>query len=41
MVGYIACESAEIGNSNEFKDLIEEGGKFVSDFWNVVSKHVI
>ncbi|KAK7192692.1 hypothetical protein DPSP01_006880 [Paraphaeosphaeria sporulosa] len=41
VVDYVACESAEIGKSNAFKELLEEGGEFVSDLWNVVSKHVI
>ncbi|KAF2445156.1 hypothetical protein P171DRAFT_514295 [Karstenula rhodostoma CBS 690.94] len=41
VVDYVACESAEIGKSKEFKELLEEGGEFVSDFWDVVSKHVI
>jgi hypothetical protein len=41
VVDYIACESAEMGRSEEFKELLEEGGEFVSDFWGVVSSRII
>ena len=36
VVEYIACELDTIGKHKEFKQLIEEGGEFVGDFWDVV-----
>jgi hypothetical protein len=41
VVDYIVCESAKIGESKEFRELLEEGGEFVSDFWDVVSSRII
>jgi hypothetical protein len=32
VVEYIVCEIDTIGNCSEFVELLEDGGKFVSDF---------
>lgn len=41
VVEYLVCKHQKIGKSIEFKGLLEEGGEFVSDFWDVLSKHII
>ncbi|KAF2110046.1 hypothetical protein BDV96DRAFT_501464 [Lophiotrema nucula] len=41
VVEYIVCEIEVIGRSAEFKELIEEGGEFVGDFWEITRKHVL
>jgi hypothetical protein len=39
VVEYMACEVGVIGKHPAFKTLLEEGGEFVSDFWDIVLKH--
>ncbi|KAF2823531.1 hypothetical protein CC86DRAFT_409437 [Ophiobolus disseminans] len=41
VVEYIACEVDTVGKNREFRALIEEGGKFVGDFWTIVSRYVL
>lgn len=41
VVLYVVCEHAVIGRDLDFKDLLEEGGEFVSEFWGVFNKHVV
>ncbi|KAJ4373979.1 hypothetical protein N0V83_002718 [Neocucurbitaria cava] len=38
VVDYIACEVDTIGKHADFIRLMEDGGEFVSDFWNIVSR---
>lgn len=41
VVDYIVCEHAKVGKSHGFKQLLEEGGEFVSDFWDVMREHIL
>jgi hypothetical protein len=41
VVGYVACELDIIGKHKEFKQLIEEGGQFVGDFWEIVQTNLV
>jgi hypothetical protein len=40
VVQYIACELDIIGKHKDFRQLMEEGGEFVGDFWGVVQKYL-
>lgn len=37
VVEYMACEIHAVGKHKAFRSFLEEGGEFVSDFWDVVS----
>lgn len=41
VVQYIACELDTIGKHEEFRNLMEEGGEFVGDFWSIVQKSLV
>ncbi|KAH7079182.1 hypothetical protein BKA63DRAFT_531863 [Paraphoma chrysanthemicola] len=41
VVEYMACEVDIIGKHLDFQILLEGGGEFVSDFWGIVSKHLL
>jgi hypothetical protein len=41
VVEYIACEIEAIGDCSEFKELLEEGGEFVGDFWETTRKYLM
>ena len=38
---YIATKADTLGNSPEFRKLLEEGGDFVTEFWAVVHKQLL
>ncbi|KAF2679584.1 hypothetical protein K458DRAFT_460761 [Lentithecium fluviatile CBS 122367] len=40
VVEYIICEIDTIGESNEFVKYMEEGGKFVGDFWKMARDYM-
>jgi hypothetical protein len=35
VVKYIACEIDTVGKCPEFQEMMEQGGEFVGDFWNI------
>ncbi|KAI9713215.1 MAG: hypothetical protein M1820_001201 [Bogoriella megaspora] len=37
---YVAAEIDVVGKSTKFKSLLAEGGEFVVDFWETMSKHI-
>lgn len=41
VVEYIGAEIDVIGRSPEFRELLEEGGEFVVDFWKTVQLHLL
>ncbi|KAF1958763.1 hypothetical protein CC80DRAFT_524204 [Byssothecium circinans] len=41
VVDYMACEVDIVGKSKEFEALMEEGGKFVVDFWKVTRVYLV
>jgi hypothetical protein len=41
VVAYMACEVDIIGEREEFKALLEDGGEFVSDFWRIVTRCLV
>ncbi|PVH90097.1 hypothetical protein DM02DRAFT_685668 [Periconia macrospinosa] len=40
IVEYIVCETDIIGRRNEFVNYMEEGGKFVGDFWTITTDYM-
>jgi hypothetical protein len=38
---YVVSEVSGFGNTEEFGDLLEEGGGFVTDFWSMISFHLL
>lgn len=41
IVNYIACEMKVLGKHRGFRDLMDGGGEFAGDFWDVVSKQLL
>lgn len=41
VVNYIACEMKVLGKHAEFRDLMDGGGEFAGDFWDIVSQELL
>jgi hypothetical protein len=41
VVNYIACEMKVLGKHAEFRNLMDGGGEFAGDFWDIVSQELL
>ncbi|KAF9698791.1 hypothetical protein EKO04_003048 [Ascochyta lentis] len=41
IVNYIACEMKVLGKHAEFRNLMDGGGEFAGDFWDIVSQELL
>ncbi len=41
IVNYVACEMKVLGKHAEFRDLMDSGGEFAGDFWDIVSRELL
>ncbi|KAF1934081.1 uncharacterized protein M421DRAFT_112372 [Didymella exigua CBS 183.55] len=41
VVNYIACEMKVLGKHDEFRNLMDGGGEFAGDFWDIVSQELL
>ncbi|KAJ4340390.1 hypothetical protein N0V95_007530 [Ascochyta clinopodiicola] len=41
IVNYIACEMKVLGKHPEFRNLMDGGGEFAGDFWDIVSQELL
>lgn len=41
VVNYVACEKKALGKHPEFRNLMDGGGEFAGDFWDIVSQELL